>query len=401
MLRDLRWVILLVGAVVCIGLILAVIGLFRKKSEKAKGCVKKLSDKMFFNGVIRLVSVYYIRIAMSTGKQAKLWAKGQAEFSLGSQKFAIFTCMFVILFPFIAMGTIHKKRDNLENPAVRLRFHNFYEDVKTKQRSWSHLMYYPVFLFRRIAFVLIPTALWWCNSFQIQLLISLSTLYIIFYGWVQPHWETNRTKLEIFNECILLAIAYHMIAFSDFNLDVDSSFFMGYSYIGHMLFMIVVNIIWMVIVTVQKWRRRRAHKQKMALVSVKLQLAEKIQEKIKEKNKSKKAKKSKTLGNLDDLKKGTRSSKGKTALDDLVNDEWDTTRVLVVDEKRYKKIMKMDKSKTQTLEEALKDLDLETSPTSPTSPGLSGYSNSSNSPLKNNRKAGKFGKKSHSSKKTV
>lgn len=167
-----------------------------------------------------------------------------------------------------------------------------------------------------------------------------------------------------------------------------------------MLFMIVVNIIWMLIVTVQKWRRRRAHKQKMALVSVKLQLAAKIQEKIKEKKKSKKSKRSKTVGDLDDLKKGTKSNpKGKAALDDLVNDdEWDT-RVTVVDEKRYKKIMKMDKSKTQTLEEALNDLDQVTSPTSPAT--TSTFSNSSNSPLKNSRKAGKFGKKSHSSKKTA
>ena len=53
----------------------------------------------------------------------------------------------------------------------------------------------------------------------------------------------NRTKLEIFNESMIMVIQYHLLVFSKFNLDNTSKYQMGYSYVGVIGVTLVVNIL--------------------------------------------------------------------------------------------------------------------------------------------------------------
>jgi hypothetical protein len=44
-----------------------------------------------------------------------------------------------------------------------------------------------------------------------------------------------------------MIIVYHMITFSEFNLDPEAMFTMGYSYIGFVLILVVGNITFLVV----------------------------------------------------------------------------------------------------------------------------------------------------------
>jgi hypothetical protein len=54
----------------------------------------------------------------------------------------------------------------------------------------------------------------------VQLLLFLTSLYIIFYTGNHPHIDKRRTAIENFNEVMIMIINYHMVCFSEFNLDV-------------------------------------------------------------------------------------------------------------------------------------------------------------------------------------
>lgn len=294
---------------------------------------------------------------MTTGEAAKTWMKGQGNFGLLNNKLAIFTLLFLVIYPILTTRWIYKNKEHLADPLSNIKCGNLYQDIKIKHLNNWDLAYYPLFLARRTIFVAIPTILYFCTSFQIQTLMVLNSLYIMFYAGQLPHWEKKRGKLECFNEFMIIVMSYHMICFSEFNLEVDSRFVMGYSFIAFVLLIILVNLIYMIHDSVLKYRRRKSYKQKMALVKIKLQLAEKLKDKMKKKKSDTKLKNLKSLkgGDMDNIE-------GLPAAED----EWDT-RVKVVDEKRYNKIVKSDKSSKKVviseLSSTLKELDGETKKT--------------------------------------
>lgn len=105
-----------------------------------------------------------------------------------------------------------------------------------------YLMYYPLFLVRRIVFVAIPTFLYNYPYYQVQLLIFLTSLYISAYMGTRPHWDSKKMMTESFNEMMTLLACYHLICFSEFNLDAEAQFSSGYSFIGVIFVVVIVNV---------------------------------------------------------------------------------------------------------------------------------------------------------------
>ena len=152
--------------------------------------------------------------------------------------------MFVAMFgyPIFCWIIILKKKLVLETPNVLARISNLYQDIKLKKTQNWKLVYYPLFLIRRIVFVAIPTFLFGYPSHQLQILIFLTSLYILYYTGERPHWDRRRGRIEVFNEVMILGATYHLVCFSDFNLDTDAQFKMGYSFIALFGIVVVVNV---------------------------------------------------------------------------------------------------------------------------------------------------------------
>lgn len=71
----------------------------------------------------------------------------------------------------------------------------------------------------------------------------MTSLYIVFYGGNKPHWDSRRVSLELFNEVMILVACYHLMCFSDFIIDADTQFSMGYSFVAVILVVVVVNVV--------------------------------------------------------------------------------------------------------------------------------------------------------------
>jgi hypothetical protein len=65
----------------------------------------------------------------------------------------------------------------------------------------------------------------------------------MFYINLGPHEDKNRVRVEIFNEIMIIVMNYHMLTFTDFNLDAMGQYKMGYSFILIILVVITINIL--------------------------------------------------------------------------------------------------------------------------------------------------------------
>lgn len=90
-----------------------------------------------------------------------------------------------------------------------------------------------------------------------QILIFLTSLYIIYYADSQPHVIKERVLIEIFNEWWIMIMVYHMIAFSEFVMDPWTQFVMGYSFVINIAFVIFVNLAIIALKQIKKYQERR------------------------------------------------------------------------------------------------------------------------------------------------
>ena len=126
--------------------------------------------------------------------------------------------MFQVMFgyPFISLFTLFYFESRLETDNVKARIANFYQEIDLSRGRWS-LAYYTIFLIRRIVFVAIPTFICFWPWLQLQMLLLLTLMYIVYYGGTRPHQSKQRGRLELFNEVMIMVMNYHMVCFLEFN----------------------------------------------------------------------------------------------------------------------------------------------------------------------------------------
>jgi hypothetical protein len=105
-----------------------------------------------------------------------------------------------------------------------------------------------------------------------------------------PHIERSRCYIEIFNEVMIMIVNYHLICFSEFNMDVDMQFNMGYSLIFFIFFVVFVNIMVMVRKQFDRHKRLRVLKQNNKNLVAQVKLIKEGAEKTRKRKEKLKAK---------------------------------------------------------------------------------------------------------------
>lgn len=113
-------------------------------------------------------------------------------------------------------------------------------------------------MLRRIVYILVPVLLVKYPFNQLQVIMLFQTFYILYYAGVQPHIDKRRQWVETANEGILMMFMYIMACFSDLVEDLMAQFNMGYAFVLLLLLVLFLNVLMIVIKTVEKWRRNRA-----------------------------------------------------------------------------------------------------------------------------------------------
>ena len=107
---------------------------------------------------------------------------------------------------------------------------------------------------------------------------------MIYFNGVKPHANTEKHRLETFNEVMVMFINYQTILFSKMNLNVDMKHKAGYGYILTMGLVLVVNIYIMIKNTYAKAKRKRelkkTFKERQARMQQELEFESKVAKKM-------------------------------------------------------------------------------------------------------------------------
>ena len=83
---------------------------------------------------------------------------------------------------------------------------------------------------------------------------------MIWYAAYRPHYSTTRTRLEIFNEAMILLCGYHLFVFSNFTMELDMQFYFGYVYVTIIGIVLIINLRTVLVSAIKSCRYRMALK---------------------------------------------------------------------------------------------------------------------------------------------
>ena len=205
--------------------------------------------------MLQSIDITFIESVMTVGAQASLYMKNSEWQKPGDAKAAVGMGAFLLLFPTWICIWLHLNHKKLMRRSYKAKFEYMYSGIHNHRSKWSKF-YWPISLFRRIIFIAIPTLFFTYPFFQLQTLIFFSTIYIISYAGIRPHWDNRRTRLEIFNEVMIMFFNYHLLIFTDFCTNPRMQFAMGFSYCVFIGIVVLVNISFMISNTIEKSKRK-------------------------------------------------------------------------------------------------------------------------------------------------
>ena len=164
---------------------------------------------------------------------------------------------FLVLYFIICTSYLLYNRDRLDNAEVKERVQNIYAGIQVKRSRWT-ILYYPLFIARRLLFVMVPLMVLGYPAQQIQILVEGDVLYVIAYCSIWPHAHKVDTAMEIINECLQMIVYYYLTLFTEFIPDPYTRFNVyGKSFLGVIGLIMLVNIAYSVIFSIKDYRRAK------------------------------------------------------------------------------------------------------------------------------------------------
>ena len=143
--------------------------------------------------------------------------------------------------PFLFAFIIRKNRSKLDNIVIKDKFGTLYLGLKPKKTGVVNYSF--VFLLRRSLFVAITFALFGHAGLQIQLMIYMTVLYIIYLGYADFFETFGAKALEIVNESVFILIQYQFVLLHNLVWEDEKRKSIGTIIIALTCFLLALNFI--------------------------------------------------------------------------------------------------------------------------------------------------------------
>jgi hypothetical protein len=152
-------------------LICSNLSIIKREAKKLK---EKIIKQTFFNNIIRSVTLSYIETAVQI--KVLLQTNPESQTILGIYSFLISYIVIVIL---VLVGF----RDKLHLERVKSICGRLYPNIKLN-KEYLTVLYYPIFMLRRLLFVCIVITFQSNGGLQLAILAFLNSLYVLWYGGI-------------------------------------------------------------------------------------------------------------------------------------------------------------------------------------------------------------------------
>jgi len=196
---------------------------------------------MFFNGKIKGFHVTYMVLAVSYA--GMLYELDFSDFeNRKSEILADCTpLLYHIAYPPFACLVMILLRPKLAHPFTRAKIGNMYEGVHLTRHRWT-ILFWPMWLYRRFAFVFIPALLPDLIVPQIQALIMSNLFYAMYYGATLPQMVKVSCLLNLTSEWFLLILCSLTFCFTTYLDDEMLKHEMGMNFVYVLCMMLFCNV---------------------------------------------------------------------------------------------------------------------------------------------------------------
>lgn len=133
-------------------LLLASMMIFKRFRPKIISILKSVLEKTFFNNIIKSINLSYLKSLLAF---AVAIISLSSDASFGTYFVKVIPLLIFFMIPVTFVYVLRKYRDELHKKSMRDRIERAYIQVHLYRNTWT-IYYYPIFLFRRFVFVLIP-----------------------------------------------------------------------------------------------------------------------------------------------------------------------------------------------------------------------------------------------------
>lgn len=136
----------------------------RKPRHGFRAASRWLHKKFTYNWSIRYVTAAFLPLSVTCGYQLSMWMRESIYQDEFERRFTVVLCAFQGLVILISLIFLVRGRHVLDHPNIFRQVSYLYEGIHL-YKDFANLRYYPVFIFRRLAFVLVPTFMyqWPCQ----------------------------------------------------------------------------------------------------------------------------------------------------------------------------------------------------------------------------------------------
>lgn len=203
--------------------------------------IKKIISSYFFNNIIRFSTEGYLEITFGVILNIAAFPRKSMP-ELVSLILSWVSWVPLIIFPFMAATLLYDKRKEIANGNEKYlkRFGTIYADFKL-DHEWYWFQYYPLFLLRRLIFVVFLICLLNYTEVQCNCFLLTSLMTFMFQALCKPFHDELINVLWSINEAILFSVSSIQMVFIVKMDDIRVIEMTGWVMISLVMGMIMIN----------------------------------------------------------------------------------------------------------------------------------------------------------------
>ena len=226
-------------AIVVLLVMMTVFVKYRRKIEKK---LRGIMRDMLFNGIIRSLNMTYLKSFVAFSLATSILEMNFSDHESSENAVSVVTLAsgaHLAIFPFWSAYFLITNRKRLGLEKIKDKYESLYLGLDV--RKYAALLYPMIYMLRRIAFVLFAVYQAEYSFLHIQCLNFMSLFYFMYIGYYKPAESRKSHRLELFNEVVIQLLCYHFFCFTDY-VEVQDQIVMGNTFIGFVIFIMVVNL---------------------------------------------------------------------------------------------------------------------------------------------------------------
>ena len=267
-------IILAMFAILLLCTLILLLRICIQRSEKVKKCYNSLYTSMFHRTWIRFVLLSSLKMQIDFCGSLAIGVMIEPTLQKPEKEttFKVLALCLVIalwLFPALFSLILYRNRANLDHRAVKEKIGALYENFRSDR---PQVATYPiVYLFRRCIFVLVTYLLRPHPALQIHFMLLMTLVHLCYINCMPFYDSRAQLRIEMINECFLLAICYHFLFFLDYTeIKEKMKKILGESAIGFVIGFLAFNSVLILMANVQfiymkikRWCIKRSHQTKL------------------------------------------------------------------------------------------------------------------------------------------